>query len=752
MLSIFAGGFLLPLEGGEKMVYALSKWKMYVRIALFLGALGVLATPVMGQYILDQDFADGGIQTTAIGNFDDRGFAAALQADGKIVVAGTSENGSDADVAVVRYNTDGSLDTSFAGNGTLTIQLGSENDGANDVVVRDDGSIIVAGYLEESGEKKFALARITSAGVLDIDFGGAGSGIITLEEAGKNGEAFSLAVDSDNRLLVAGVFRTSSEEWIVVARYLADGILDTSFGKDGYTRLESDGKTSAAFLVLQSDAGIIVGRTKTVESVARAALFRFDENGAMDSGFGGSGEALLSDSFSPSGFLKGTVLADNSVVAVGYTTADGQQKLSAAKFLSSGQIDTSFGTSGEGVIDTAINGVAYSVEAEQDGSFLVAGTGSTDGGDDIVLAHLAADGSGVLSQTNSIDVNGADDGGRAVVAGALARRIVAGFAGDGVDDDIALLAFTKDSTEAQDLGQEFGADDPYIIETAQVSNVHRNEAVSGGLIVANSLYVCGEDEGQDCRPEVTKRGVVYSVTPYPELSETEDESDSTELDEAVDEAVESGSLDSDAEDSATGDGDTESTLFAGADTTGSGNVFPEWLQESSFNYTIVRRGRTTDGKGTGSYRSVIVPITPDVFYYVRAYAVLDDGTVIYGKQLTFTTEAACFIATAAYGSVLAPHVAVLSAFRDKYLKTTAAGRKFVQLYYHFSPSLAESVSHSWLLRKITQALLLPLVGVSYCMLYPAIFMKILVILVTTGVFFCSRRMRRKQHKHFMVQK
>lgn len=752
MLSMYAVDFLSILERG-KMAHAEPKLKIYARTALFLGALVLLATPVMGQYILDQTFVDGGVQTTAIGNFDDRGFAAALQADGKIVVAGTSENGSNADVAVVRYNADGSLDTSFAGNGTLTLQLGRENDGANDVVVRDDGSIVVAGYLEESGEKKFALAQITSKDVLDTSFGAAGSGIITLEEAGKNGEAFSLGVDSENRLLVAGVFRTSGEEWIVVARYLADGILDTSFGKDGYTRLESDGNTSAAFLVLQSDAGIIVGGTKTLDSVAEAALFRFDENGGVDSGYGGNGEALLGDSFSPSGFLEGTVLDDNSIVAVGYTTVDGQQKVSAAKFLSSGQIDTSFSARGEGVLETAINGIASSVAAEQDGSFLVAGTGSSDGGDDTILAHLAADGSGALSQTNSIDVNGYDDSGRALLTGALGRKIVAGFAGDGVDDDIALFAFTKDSTEAQDPGPEFDEDDPYIIQTAHISNVHRNEAVSGGLIVENSLYACGEDEEQDdCRPEVTERGVVYSITPYPELSENGDESDSTELDEAIDEVTESESLDSDAEDGENENGDTESTLFAGADTTGSGSVFPEWLEESSHNYTIVRRGRTNDGKGVGSYRSVIASITPDVFYYVRAYAVLDDGTVIYGRQLTFTTEAACFIATAAYGSALAPHVAVLSAFRDKYLKTHASGREFVQLYYHFSPSLAERVSHSWFLKKVTQALLLPLVGLSYCMLYPASFIKILVIFITIGGFFFSRRKHRQQHKHPMVRK
>ena len=95
---------------------------------------------------LDTSFDTDGKLTTAIGSGADIAYSVVLQSDGKILVAGNSYNGSNDDFAIVRYNTDGSLDTSFDTDGKKTTAIGSGADVANSVVLQSDGKILVAGY------------------------------------------------------------------------------------------------------------------------------------------------------------------------------------------------------------------------------------------------------------------------------------------------------------------------------------------------------------------------------------------------------------------------------------------------------------------------------------------------------------------------------------------------------------------------------------------------------------------------------
>ena len=94
---------------------------------------------------LDTSFDSDGIVTTDFGPGDDRAFSVVVQPDGKILVAGDSDNGSNIDFALVRYNADGSLDTSFDGNGRLITDFGSGDDRGYSVALQPDGKIVVAG-------------------------------------------------------------------------------------------------------------------------------------------------------------------------------------------------------------------------------------------------------------------------------------------------------------------------------------------------------------------------------------------------------------------------------------------------------------------------------------------------------------------------------------------------------------------------------------------------------------------------------
>jgi uncharacterized delta-60 repeat protein len=88
----------------------------------------------------------------------------AIQSDGKIVAAGYYNTGSNNDFALVRYNTDGSLDTSFDSDGKVTTEVGSGNDAVLSVAIQSDGKIVVAGYSNNGSNDDFALVRYNTDG------------------------------------------------------------------------------------------------------------------------------------------------------------------------------------------------------------------------------------------------------------------------------------------------------------------------------------------------------------------------------------------------------------------------------------------------------------------------------------------------------------------------------------------------------------------------------------------------------------
>jgi uncharacterized delta-60 repeat protein len=137
---------------------------------------------------LDITFDGDGKVTTDFGsNLYDRANSIAIQSDGKIVVAGESSNGSNPDFALARYNSDGSLDTAFDGDGKVTTAVGSFDDYANSVAIQSDGKIVVAGSSYNGSNTHFALSRYNSDGSLDTTFDGDGK--VTLVEFTKGLES-----------------------------------------------------------------------------------------------------------------------------------------------------------------------------------------------------------------------------------------------------------------------------------------------------------------------------------------------------------------------------------------------------------------------------------------------------------------------------------------------------------------------------------------------------------------------------------
>ena len=189
-----------------------------------------------------------------------------VQADGKIVVAGIG-TGSDGppDFALVRYNADGSLDTTFgtAGTGKILTPVGSvSNDQGNSVTLQADGKIIVAGSGAGSGTgTDFALVRYNTDGTLDTGFGTGGKILTPVGTGTSNDIGQSVTVQADGKIVVAGQGSGSGGTDFAVVRYNANGSLDTTFGTGGkiLTPVGADTSTDFAYSVtVQADGKIVV--------------------------------------------------------------------------------------------------------------------------------------------------------------------------------------------------------------------------------------------------------------------------------------------------------------------------------------------------------------------------------------------------------------------------------------------------------------------------------------------------------------
>ena len=176
---------------------------------------------------LDTTFGSGGVVTTDFSGASDSGSALAIQADGRIVVVGSSYDSSDydADTAIARYHPDGSLDTGFGEDGRVVVDLGSDDDYGNNVAMQTDGKVVVAG--EADGD--LALVRLLPAGALDVGF--AGDGAVT-GDSGFSGSA--LEIQADGKIVVMGTatsYYTGSD--FALGRFNSDGSPDLTFGDQG---------------------------------------------------------------------------------------------------------------------------------------------------------------------------------------------------------------------------------------------------------------------------------------------------------------------------------------------------------------------------------------------------------------------------------------------------------------------------------------------------------------------------------------
>ena len=187
---------------------------------------------------------------TPIGSSTEIAYSVAVQSDGKIVAAGYSDNGSNDDFALARYNTDGSLDATFGSGGKVATPVGSSNDYAYSVAIQSDGKIVAAGLSSNGSNDDFALARYDSDGSLDTGFGTGGKVTTAIGSAGDY--ALSVAIQSDGKIVAAGYSDNGSNYDFALARYLG-GPSATSLSINAPTKVPGGSKAKITGTLSSSD-------------------------------------------------------------------------------------------------------------------------------------------------------------------------------------------------------------------------------------------------------------------------------------------------------------------------------------------------------------------------------------------------------------------------------------------------------------------------------------------------------------------
>ena len=280
-----------------------------------------------GPAALDPTFGGTGKVTTDFSGSEDSASSVAVQADGKIVAAGYSYPGPD--FAVVRYNSDGSLDPSFGGTGKVTTNVISW-DIATSVAIQADGKIVAAGGSGSSGSiDDFALVRYNTDGSLDTSFGGTGK---VTTDFGSYDSAYSVAIQADGKIVAAGSSANTSDFDFALARYNRDGSLDTSFGGTGKVMTDFTASYDFADSIAIEADGKIVAAGYTDPPKSDFALARYNSDGSLDTSFGGTGKITTDFSRSEAQARSVAIQADGKLVAAGYSGHTSQHDFTLVRY------------------------------------------------------------------------------------------------------------------------------------------------------------------------------------------------------------------------------------------------------------------------------------------------------------------------------------------------------------------------------------------------------------------------------------
>ncbi|MGD9562643.1 MAG: carboxypeptidase regulatory-like domain-containing protein [Pyrinomonadaceae bacterium] len=264
------------------------------------------------------------------GQVDERPYDVAVQTDGKIIVAGNLRpGGNDYDYLVARYNTDGTLDTTFSTDGIFTLNEGLTTDVVNALVIQTDGKIVAVG--ENDAVSQAYIFRLNTDGTLDTSFDG--DGIVEITSAGI---PLSVALQTNGKIVV-GTSGLSDEA--IILRLNTNGTLDTTFDTDGRVSLSPHLEFPHG-LAIQANGRIIVAGTSSSDDFSTVRLL---SSGTLDTSFDGDGIAVTAI-YAVANSARSVAIQANGRILVG--GGGDSNVVGLVRYNANGSLDTSFDADG----------------------------------------------------------------------------------------------------------------------------------------------------------------------------------------------------------------------------------------------------------------------------------------------------------------------------------------------------------------------------------------------------------------------
>jgi len=269
---------------------------------------------------LDDSFGNEGIVIAPLTDHSEQAYKVIVQPDGKILLAGFQEENNIGDFAVARYNASGILDETFGNGGFAIIDGGTDSESAYDIVLQNDGKIILGGsvFNQLTTVDDFALLRLNTDGSPDNTFGT--GGLVITDIDGYHDNAYGMALQPDGKILLGGDGYTNDRRNVCVVRYNTNGSLDASFGNGGIAiNAIGCGTNKTKAIALQADGKIIAAGYFNEGINDQAFVTKFNSDGTVDNSFGNNGVAIFDIGGNDDRFWSLCILDDAKILAGGYT-------------------------------------------------------------------------------------------------------------------------------------------------------------------------------------------------------------------------------------------------------------------------------------------------------------------------------------------------------------------------------------------------------------------------------------------------
>jgi uncharacterized delta-60 repeat protein len=388
--------------------------------------------------LIDDAFGSQGIgvQVVQIGD-SDTVTAAALQPDGKIVVAGYCKVGTRYDFCLARLTAAGRPDSSFDDNGQLTTDVSPNgSDYAFAIAIQSDGKIVVAGRCGNFGQpSNFCVVRYESNGTLDDSFSSDGKASTDIVQ---DDTVNAVAIQADGKIIAAGTCADSSsivDERFCIVRYRTIGLVDTGFPIMPARGGSNGDRSVVAAIVVQPDGRFVaVGYCDIGSSGNRACLSRYNTDGSTDLTFRST--PWPEANFTPSA---AAFRPDGKIAVAGNKGAGMSNRFVIALYNSDGTLDQSFGLDGQAVADFANTGdAAKAIAVQSDGKFVLAGE-CNDGTGFFVMCIARFEAANKGYRECSLDLDG-DGKVLATTDSLIHTRIALGITGNAVTGGITFPA------------------------------------------------------------------------------------------------------------------------------------------------------------------------------------------------------------------------------------------------------------------------------------------------------------------------